>query len=70
MSKKRTLPDFNHNHLVVGYYRHWSSSQNEASIEHQRELVKRWAAAEGLTIAQLHQDRHQHRSTGFPADAA
>lgn len=40
---RRGAPAYNDNDLVVGYYRYSSSSQNEASIEQQRELVHRWA---------------------------
>ncbi|WP_392452444.1 recombinase family protein [Corynebacterium dentalis] len=49
-------PEFNDNDLVVGYYRYSSSSQNEASIEQQRELVHRWAEAQGLQVVREYTD--------------
>ncbi|WP_183373742.1 recombinase family protein [Helcobacillus massiliensis] len=52
----RGKPEFNDNDLVVGYYRYSSSSQNEASIEQQRELVHRWAKAQGLQVVREYAD--------------
>lgn len=37
----KTMPTYNDNQMVVAYYRYSSSSQNEASIEQQREMVHR-----------------------------
>ena len=53
---RRSAPAYNDNTLVVGYYRYSSSSQNEASIEQQRELVQRWSRAEGLTVVREYAD--------------
>lgn len=52
----RGKPEFNDNDLVVGYYRYSSASQNEASIEQQRELVHRWAKAQGLQVVREYAD--------------
>src|SRR5690606_699610 len=52
----RGKPEFNDNDLVVGYYRYSSSSQNEASIEQQRELVHRRAEAQGLQVVREYTD--------------
>ena len=49
MGKKRH--PYNDNKIAVAYYRYSSSSQNEKSIEQQRELAHRWADSQGLTIA-------------------
>lgn len=49
MGKKRH--PYNDNKIAVAYYRYSSSSQNEASIEQQREQAHRWADSQGLTIA-------------------
>ncbi len=53
---RRSLPDYNDNDLVVGYYRYSSASQNEASIEQQRQLVRRWAKAQGLQVVREYED--------------
>ena len=53
---QRSLPDYNDNDLVVGYYRYSSASQNEASIEQQREQVRRWAQAKGLQVVREYSD--------------
>lgn len=37
----KVYPPFNENSMVVAYYRYSSSSQNEESIEQQREMVQR-----------------------------
>ena len=50
------FPDFNDNKLVVAYYRYSSASQNEASIEQQREMVHRWAASKGLSVVHEYSD--------------
>ncbi|MGL4832666.1 MAG: recombinase family protein, partial [Propionibacteriaceae bacterium] len=52
----RTKPDYNDNQLAVAYYRYSSASQNEASIEQQRQLAHRWAAAAGLTFVREYED--------------
>lgn len=52
----RSLPDFNDNDLVVGYYRFSSSSQNEASIEQQRERVHHWAEGKRLHVVREYDD--------------
>lgn len=52
----RRLPDFNDNDLVVGYYRFSSRTQNEASIEQQRERVRRWATSQGLQVVREYDD--------------
>ena len=52
----RRLPDFNDNDLVVGYYRFSSRTQNEASIEQQRERVHRWAEGQGLQVVREYDD--------------
>ena len=62
---QRSLPDYNDNDLVVGYYRYSSASQNEASIEQQRELVHRWAKAQGLQVVREYADAAK---TGINAD--
>lgn len=40
----------NDNNLAIAYYRFSSHSQNEASIDQQKELAHAWADAHGLTI--------------------
>lgn len=44
------------NQMVVAYYRYSSSSQNEASIEQQREMVQRWAKSQGLVVVNEYED--------------
>ena len=51
--------------MVVAYYRYSSSSQNEASIDQQRELVQRWAFSQGLTVVAEYEDAAK---TGTNAD--
>ena len=48
--KKRFAP--NDNNLAIAYYRFSSHSQNEASIDQQRELAHDWADAHGFKIWQ------------------
>lgn len=62
---RRGAPAYNDNTLVVGYYRYSSASQNEASIEQQRELVHRWAKAQGLQVVREYADAAK---TGTNAD--
>jgi DNA invertase Pin-like site-specific DNA recombinase len=52
----RSQPDYNDNTLAIAYYRYSSASQNEASIDQQRELVHRWAASQKLTIFREYDD--------------
>lgn len=52
-SKKFKLND---NNLAIAYYRYSSHSQNEASIEQQRELAHEWADAHGLKIVREYED--------------
>lgn len=46
----------NDNNLAIAYYRFSSHSQNEASIDQQRELAHAWADAHGLTIVREYED--------------
>ena len=50
------MPTYNDNQMVVAYYRYSSSSQNEASIEQQREMVHRWASSQGLVVVNEYED--------------
>lgn len=52
----RKLPEYNDNDMVVGYCRFSSASQNEASIEQQRERVHRWAKSQGLQVVREYDD--------------
>lgn len=52
----KLFPDQNTSSMVIAYYRHSSSSQNEASINQQREMVHKWAQAEGLQMVQEYYD--------------
>lgn len=52
--KKKFAP--NDNNLAIAYYRFSSHSQNEASIEQQRELAHEWADAHGFKIVQEYED--------------
>ena len=52
--KKRFAP--NDNNLAIAYYRFSSHSQNEASIDQQRELAHKWADAHGFKIVQEYED--------------
>lgn len=42
--------------MWLAYYRYSSSSQNEASIEQQRETVQRWATSQGLIVVSEYED--------------
>lgn len=69
----RGTPAYNDNNLVVGYYRYSSASQNEASIEQQREPVHRWAKAQGLQVVREYADAARSGVTTesrVPVDAA
>lgn len=61
----QTLPEYNDNQMVVAYYRYSSASQNEASIEQQREMVQRWASSQGLLVVSEYEDAAK---TGTTAD--
>ena len=52
--KKRFAP--NDNNLAIAYYRFSSHSQNDASIDQQRELAHDWADAHGFKIVQEYED--------------
>lgn len=52
--KKRFAP--NDNNLAIAYYRFSSHSQNDASIDQQRELANEWADAHGFKIVQEYED--------------
>ena len=52
--KKKFAP--NDNNLAIAYYRFSSHSQNEASIDQQRELAHEWADAHGLKIVKEYED--------------
>ena len=46
----------NDNNLAIAYYRFSSHSQNEASIDQQKELAHEWADANGFTIVREYVD--------------
>ena len=52
--KKKFVP--NDNNLAIAYYRFSSHSQNDASIDQQRELAHEWADAHGFKIVQEYED--------------
>lgn len=52
--KKKFAP--NDNNLAIAYYRFSSHSQNDASIEQQRDLAHEWADAHGFKIVQEYED--------------
>lgn len=54
MAKKSA---YNDNNLAIAYYRFSSHSQNEASIDQQREAAQKYAAAKGFTIVKEYEDR-------------
>jgi len=56
MAKKKK-PSYNDNNMAIAYYRFSSHSQNEASIDQQRETAKQYAAAKGFTIIKEYEDR-------------
>lgn len=47
----------NDNNLAIAYYRYSSSSQNDASIEEQQELVQLYASEHGYSILKEYADR-------------
>lgn len=55
MPKKKMT--YNDNNLAVAYYRYSSQSQNEASIEQQREHAHLYAKAHGLQIIMEYEDK-------------
>lgn len=52
--KKRFAP--NDNNFAIAYYRFSSHSQNDASIDQQRELAHEWADVHGFKIVQEYED--------------
>ena len=54
MAKKHS---YNDNNMAIAYYRFSSHSQNEASIDQQREAAQKYAAAKGYTIVREYEDR-------------
>lgn len=46
----------NDNNLAIAYYRFSSHSQNDASIDQQKELAHAWADSRGLTIVKEYED--------------
>lgn len=52
--KKKFAP--NDNNLAIAYYRFSSHSQNEASIDQQRDLAHEWADAHGFKIVKEYED--------------
>lgn len=57
MPDKRKKFKQNDNNLAIAYYRYSSSSQNDASIEEQQELVQLYAAEHGYSILKEYADR-------------
>lgn len=55
MAKSKT-PTINDNNLAIAYYRYSSHSQNEMSIDQQRQQAHDYADAHGLTIVKEYQD--------------
>lgn len=53
---RRKKPELNDNNLAIAYYRFSSHSQNEASIDQQRELAHAWADAHGFRIVKEYED--------------
>ncbi len=56
MAQKKKTP-YNDNNMAIAYYRFSSHSQNEASIDQQREAARKYAAAKGFTIVREYEDR-------------
>lgn len=54
MAMKRFVQ--NNNSRAIAYYRYSSHSQNEASIDQQREEAQKYAAAHGYTIVKEYVD--------------
>lgn len=50
-------PSYNDNNMAIAYYRFSSHSQNEDSIDQQREAAHKYAAAKGFTIVKEYEDR-------------
>lgn len=55
MARKKKI-ELNDNNLAIAYYRFSSHSQNEASIDQQRELAHAWADAHGFRIVKEYED--------------
>ena len=54
MARKKFVQ--NDNNLAIAYYCFSSHSQNEASIDQQRELAHAWADAHGMNIVREYED--------------
>lgn len=52
--KKKFAP--NDNNLAIAFYRFSFHSQNDASIDQQRDLAREWANAHGFKIVQEYED--------------
>ena len=55
MARKKKF-ELNDNNLAIAYYRFFSHSQNEASIDQQRELVHAWADVHGLRVVKEYEN--------------
>ena len=55
MARKKKV-ELNDNNLAIAYYRFSSYSQNEASIDQQRELAHDWADAHGFRIVKEYEE--------------
>ena len=55
MARKKKF-ELNDNNIAIAYYRFSSHSQNEASIDQQRELAHAWADAHGFKIVKEYED--------------
>ena len=53
---KSKRPEINDNNLAIAYYRYSSHSQNEMSIDQQRQQAHAYADAHGLTIVREYED--------------
>ncbi|WP_206692193.1 recombinase family protein [Bifidobacterium dentium] len=53
---KSKRPEINDNNLAIAYYRYSSHSQNEMSIDQQRQQAHAYADAHGLTIVKEYED--------------
>lgn len=53
---KSKRPETNDNNLAIAYYRYSSHSQNEMSIDQQKQQAHAYAEAHGLTIVKEYED--------------
>ena len=53
---KSKRPEINDNNLAIAYYRYSSHSQNEMSIDQQKQQAHAYAEAHGLTIVREYED--------------